>query len=209
MSIKILSERKRDLFEVAPPKNCIAHLWHNDKTRKKINAELKKEGGLQVYISKCAEARMRNHALSARGDKKEVMGFLLGDIRTWKGTTYVVARDIVTTDLNATNVSVRFDRAGFEKLFASLDDSGFDYVIVGWYHSHPGHGCFMSKTDINTQNTMFNNPWNFAIVVDPVNFDVGAFALRDGKITEISFAVYWMDFDDPYGGLERLKKKVI
>jgi hypothetical protein len=24
-------------------------------------------------------------------------------------------------------------------------------MVVGWYHSHPGFGCWLSGTDINTQ----------------------------------------------------------
>ena len=24
-------------------------------------------------------------------------------------------------------------------------------VVVGWYHSHPGFGCWLSATDVNTQ----------------------------------------------------------
>jgi proteasome lid subunit RPN8/RPN11 len=206
LSIKILSEKKRDLLEFAPPKKCLAHLWLNEKTKKKVNNEIKKDCVLDLYVSKRAEAKMRNHALSYRREKKEVMGFILGDFRKWGGRTYAIARDIVTTDLDATNVSVRFDRGGFEKLFAGLDECGFDYVIVGWYHSHPGHGCFMSDTDIETQKKMFNTPWHFAIVIDPVKFDVAAFALRNEKLENLIFAIYWRDFDDPYGGLERLKK---
>ena len=25
--------------------------------------------------------------------------------------------------------------------------------MVGWYHSHPGWGCWLSSTDINTQSS--------------------------------------------------------
>ncbi|NJL57944.1 hypothetical protein HC928_24580 [bacterium] len=28
-------------------------------------------------------------------------------------------------------------------------------TIVGWYHSHPGHGIFLSGTDLNTQRLSF------------------------------------------------------
>ena len=24
-------------------------------------------------------------------------------------------------------------------------------MVVGWYHSHPGFGCWLSSVDINTQ----------------------------------------------------------
>ena len=41
-------------------------------------------------------------------------------------------------------------------------------LIVGWYHSHPGIGCFFSHTDRETQRHVFPNPWNLAAVADPV-----------------------------------------
>ncbi len=41
--------------------------------------------------------------------------------------------------------------------------------IVGWYHSHPGYGCWLSGIDCSTQmlNQQFQEPF-LAVVVDPV-----------------------------------------
>lgn len=40
--------------------------------------------------------------------------------------------------------------------------------IVGWYHSHPGYGCWLSGIDVTTQKTnqMFQDPF-LAVVIDP------------------------------------------
>ncbi|ORC89931.1 metallopeptidase, partial [Trypanosoma theileri] len=40
---------------------------------------------------------------------------------------------------------------------------------IGWYHSHPGYTCFLSGTDVDTQqlSQSAQDPW-LAIVVDPV-----------------------------------------
>lgn len=32
-----------------------------------------------------------------------------------------------------------------------LKQTGRPEMVVGWYHSHPGFGCWMSGTDMNTQ----------------------------------------------------------
>ena len=39
---------------------------------------------------------------------------------------------------------------------------------VGWYHSHPGYGCWLSGIDVGTQMTQqkYQDPF-LAIVVDP------------------------------------------
>lgn len=54
--------------------------------------------------------------------------------------------------------------------------------VVGWYHSHPGYGCWLSGIDVNTQmnQQMFLDPF-LAVVIDPDRtisagkVDVGAF----------------------------------
>jgi COP9 signalosome complex subunit 5 len=41
--------------------------------------------------------------------------------------------------------------------------------IVGWYHSHPSFGCWLSGIDVNTQELFQKNTDPFlAIVVDPI-----------------------------------------
>ncbi len=41
--------------------------------------------------------------------------------------------------------------------------------VVGWYHSHPGFGCWLSSVDINTQQSFEQlTPRAVAVVVDPI-----------------------------------------
>lgn len=53
--------------------------------------------------------------------------------------------------------------------------------IVGWYHSHPNLGVFMSGTDRNTQRAFFYHPWCVSIVYDPVRGEI-AYFLGDNAI---------------------------
>lgn len=54
--------------------------------------------------------------------------------------------------------------------------------VVGWYHSHPGYGCWMSGIDCSTQflNQQYTEPF-LAIVIDPIRtvaagkVEIGAF----------------------------------
>ena len=42
-------------------------------------------------------------------------------------------------------------------------------MVVGWYHSHPGFGCWFSGTDVNTQQSFEQlNPRAVGVVVDPI-----------------------------------------
>ena len=53
--------------------------------------------------------------------------------------------------------------------------------ILGWYHSHPGFGIFLSGTDLDTQRSYFNKPWQIAIVFDPIQKLLGFFYGSQGK----------------------------
>lgn len=62
------------------------------------------------------------------------------------------------------------------------ETEGRQEKVVGWYHSHPGYGCWLSGIDVSTQllNQKFQEPW-VAIVIDPLRtmsagkVDIGAF----------------------------------
>lgn len=195
---KIIASSERELQEKTPPaaERTKPHRWLSAASLEKyVGSE---RNGFDLYLSKMAEEKIRNHALSKLEPRTEIMGLLLGTVYRDRERDYVLVRDVVTTDLDASLVSVRFDRQGFEKLFESLDDTGFDYVIVGWYHSHPGHGCFLSQTDVDTQVSMFKRPFHSALVIDPVNREIETFKVEQGRAHHRAFAVYWDEYQDPY-----------
>lgn len=194
----ILCGKDMEVEEMEPPsqERTIPHKW---LPREALSMYSTRDGG-EMYLFKTAEEKVRNHALSKAEERLEVMGFLLGEVFTHQGKEYTVVRDVATTDLEATSVSVRFDHEGFESLFASLECARFRYVLVGWYHSHPGHGCFLSPTDINTQKGMFDRPYHTALVVDPLRKEMDAFCLSAGEVRRRKFLVYWDEYQNPYYG---------
>jgi proteasome lid subunit RPN8/RPN11 len=71
-----------------------------------------------------------------------------------------------------------------KKLARVADDivrGKIDGRIVGWYHSHPGYGIFMSETDLATHSKLLQfSPFVIALVVDPEINQFGAWALEPG-----------------------------
>lgn len=63
-------------------------------------------------------------------------------------------------------------------------------TIVGWYHSHPGHGIFLSGTDLNTQRLSFKQVWQVATVYDPIKNKIGYFYGRNGERLENKYLIY-------------------
>jgi len=55
------------------------------------------------------------------------------------------------------------------KMMDMLRQTGRPESVVGWYHSHPGFGCWLSSVDINTQQSFEQlTPRAVAVVVDPI-----------------------------------------
>ncbi|VDO39224.1 unnamed protein product, partial [Onchocerca flexuosa] len=64
--------------------------------------------------------------------------------------------------------------------------------VVGWYHSHPGYGCWLSGIDVSTQalNQQFQEPF-VAIVVDPIR------TMSAGKVDLGAFRTYPKGYKPP------------
>jgi len=65
-----------------------------------------------------------------------------------------------------------------------------DEKIVGWYHSHPKMGCFMSSTDIDTQRryqALFPNA--VALVIDPQRPIFRFYQVEDSSSTSVEYDV--------------------
>ena len=55
------------------------------------------------------------------------------------------------------------------KTLDMLKQTGRPEMVVGWYHSHPGFGCWLSGVDINTQQSFEAlSERAVAVVVDPI-----------------------------------------
>jgi 26S proteasome regulatory subunit N11 len=67
-------------------------------------------------------------------------------------------------------VSVSFSEENFATFEDILDETSY---CVGWWHSHPGYGLFLSQTDISTQIYSFqlHNLQSVALVIEPTIID--------------------------------------
>ncbi|KAB5578821.1 JAB1/Mov34/MPN/PAD-1 ubiquitin protease-domain-containing protein [Coniochaeta sp. 2T2.1] len=97
----------------------------------------------------------------------EVMGLMLGEFVD-DFTVRVV--DVFAMPQSGTGVSVEAVDPVFQmKMMDMLRQTGRPESVVGWYHSHPGFGCWLSSVDINTQQSFEQlTPRAVAVVVDPI-----------------------------------------
>lgn len=57
--------------------------------------------------------------------------------------------------------------------------------IIGWYHSHPGFGLFLSEYDRFIQANFFGEPGMAALVVDPLAGESGWFICEGDRVEEL------------------------
>lgn len=134
-----------------------------------------------------------DHADVGYLDEKEVMGLLIGNLLRDDDGEYAVVTKVVTSELIADRVSVKFDQNSMEALFDAVDEMEFDEQIVGWYHSHLGYGCYMSEKDIKTQDTIFGGETGFALVIDPVLQEISVFDSKKGAPEKVTMIVIESD----------------
>jgi len=97
----------------------------------------------------------------------EVMGLMLGEFVD-EYTVRVI--DVFAMPQSGTGVSVEAVDPVFQaKMLDMLKQTGRPEMVVGWYHSHPGFGCWLSGVDINTQQSFEAlSERAVAVVVDPI-----------------------------------------
>jgi len=118
-----------------------------------------------TYISSLALLKMLKHGRA--GVPMEVMGLMLGEFVD-EYTVQVV--DVFAMPQSGTGVSVEAVDPVFQtKMLDQLKQTNRPQAVVGWYHSHPGFGCWLSGVDINTQQSFEAlNKRAVAVVVDPI-----------------------------------------
>ncbi|MQM13693.1 hypothetical protein Taro_046622 [Colocasia esculenta] len=133
----------------------------------------------RVKISALALLKMVVHARS--GGTIEIMGVMQGKIA---GDTFIVM-DAFALPVEGTETTVNAQASACEYMVdycQTNKQAGRLENLVGWYHSHPGYGCWLSGIDVLTQmrNQQHQDPF-LAIVIDPTRtvsagkVDIGAF----------------------------------
>jgi 26S proteasome regulatory subunit N11 len=118
-----------------------------------------------VHISSLALLKMLKHGRA--GVPMEVMGLMLGEFVD-DYTVQVI--DVFAMPQSGTGVSVEAVDPVFQtNMLDMLKQTGRPEMVVGWYHSHPGFGCWLSSVDVNTQQSFEAlNSRAVAVVVDPI-----------------------------------------
>lgn len=160
---------------------------------------------VKVYIKQDVYKALEK--LAASNTKKELGSIIIGDYSQALGKTEVIISNYVEakyTDASASTLTFTHETWNYihsehEKLYP-------DKKIVGWQHTHPNYGIFLSNYDLFIQENYFNLPFQVAYVIDPIQNIRGFFQWKNGKIEKLKG--YYI-YDDPGKPIkiEQTKKK--
>jgi proteasome lid subunit RPN8/RPN11 len=125
--------------------------------------------------------QIRQHARSS--SKTEVCGVLIGQDRDHR---IAVTACIEGQNAEEAGAHVTFTQDTWEHIYSVKDQRYPQERIVGWYHSHPGFGVFLSDHDTFIHKNFFSSPGQVAWVFDPHSDEEGCFGWVDGRIERLT-----------------------
>lgn len=92
---------------------------------------------------------------------------------------------------------VTFTGETWNHIHNELDNNHPDLKILGWYHTHPGFGIFLSGMDLFIHENYFSAEHQLAFVYDPIGGDEGLFVWRNGKAIRDGYLIEPDQPEDP------------
>jgi proteasome lid subunit RPN8/RPN11 len=148
----------------------------------------RRESRYQVIFRQSALDEIHRHGQSSLD--AEVCGVLVGDVYQDRTAPWAyVEHAIRGNGAVGKQTQVTITSETWTRIHETLERDYPGKIILGWYHTHPGFGIFLSGMDLFIQDNFFNTPWQVAFVYDPVGGDEGVFTWRGGKSERDEFLI--------------------
>lgn len=140
---------------------------------------------VKIYIKQDVYKKIEK--FSKEDTSRERGGILIGDyveINNKKNVIISIFIEAKYTDASASTLTFTHETWNYihskhEKLYS-------EKKILGWQHTHPNYGIFLSNYDIFIQENFFNLQCQIAYVVDPIAGTRGFFQWRNDKVEKTS-----------------------
>lgn len=150
----------------------------------------------KIFIDERIINLIQYHATSNKA--VEVAGVLLGNYVQDKENTFsVFITDVIAAEqVVSSQTSVEVTAEAWASIWKQIDKRFPDQrIIIGWYHSHPNMGVYLSNSDILTHTKHFPQKWLVAFVIDQIRNEWGLFAWSnsDEKIIRVPYGQITID----------------
>ncbi len=147
------------------------------------------EGELRVSIGRRAYDQIQKHA--AEESEREICGVMLGDLCKDEAGPFLHITEVIRGEHTASQgAQVTITHETWSHFHKIKDNKFPDKEYLGWYHSHPDFGIFLSSMDLFIHENFFNAPHQVALVADPIRREEGLFFWKAGKAERA--AMFWV-----------------
>lgn len=138
-------------FQVYVASHVIDKVWHHVDETPKLES-----GGVLV-----------GHAFQCIDDPAITFVIVVDALRQESYNRSIGHYTVGPTEIASVRITIERNYAGLK--------------IVGWYHSHPGHGVFLSQKDMQIVQSIYNAEWHLALVLDTIYKDSAFFCGPQGR----------------------------
>ena len=175
--------------ETAPRPLEVSQRWDSPYDNRAL------QPSVSVFMTRPAYIRVCVHACSA---EVEVGGALIGQwcLDEETGEQFIVVKHVLPArHTRQGSVYLTFTQDTIVDLHDQIDKRFEGEKIVGWFHTHPRMGVFLSHYDTFLHHNFFPEPWQVALVVEPFSSVAGFFIRQaDGTFDPTRyFGFYEMD----------------
>jgi proteasome lid subunit RPN8/RPN11 len=131
---------------------------------------------LAVFIS--ADVLHSLRIFSTSEQDHELGGVLVGKVGKASRRRFVEILDFIPASKGVSRrASFEFTNEAQKEIHEVMEKRFKGYRIVGWFHTHPGYGIFLSSADQFIDEHYFNEAYHVAVVIDPTHaeIEVGTF----------------------------------
>jgi proteasome lid subunit RPN8/RPN11 len=151
-----------------------------------LACDLPAAADLPIFLDRKAADAIERHAHS--DTSVELGGILLGKecLDPSSGQPFVwITQSLEAKHYANTQASFTYTHDSWEEITRERDRLHPECDIVGWYHTHPNFGIFLSHHDQFIHQHFFAQPLQVAYVVDPINVTRGFFQWRQGGLAQV------------------------
>ena len=119
--------------------------------------------------------------------RRELGGFLVGGWHQDGGPYVEVRQFLPAKDARSKPASLTFTHDTWSAMTRQVEQQYPGERVVGWIHTHPDLGVFLSGYDLFIHRHFFSEPWQIAMVVDPCRGEFCFFQWRGDRIDDCGF----------------------
>jgi proteasome lid subunit RPN8/RPN11 len=154
---------------------------------------------VSVFVTQAAYSRICVHSVSDM--KNEVGGLLVGQwcLSDKHEQFIVVEHALPARHTRQGSVYLTFTQDSLVDLHDQIDTEYKDQKILGWYHTHPRMGLFLSHYDTWLHRNFFPEPWQVALVVEPLGAAGGFFVRQKQGLLDPTRYFGFFELDGSFG----------